>query len=94
MEPTVCQRLRIEGRVQGVWYRAWTVETARSLGLRGWVRNRADGSVEALVIGPATAVDAMVERCRRGPPKAVVTAVHRAPDADDGSAGFAQRETE
>ncbi|MCC7272994.1 MAG: acylphosphatase, partial [Alphaproteobacteria bacterium] len=70
MPADIAARLRIAGRVQGVWYRAWTVETAQALGLRGWVRNRADGSVEALLIGPAAAVDAMAARCRQGPPKA------------------------
>ena len=87
------ERLAISGRVQGVWYRAWTVENARALGLRGWVRNRADGSVEALVIGDPAAIEEMARRCHAGPPKARVAAVLRTPDADDRSAGFEQRET-
>lgn len=68
-------RLRIEGRVQGVWYRAWTVEAARRLGLRGWVRNRRDGSVEALVSGDEGKVAQLVEACHEGPPAAEVRRV-------------------
>jgi acylphosphatase len=67
--------VRIEGRVQGVYYRAWTYETATSLGLDGWVRNREDGSVEAVFSGPPDVVAEMLERCKDGPPDARVTAV-------------------
>ncbi len=86
-------RLRITGRVQGVGYRAWAIETAARLGLRGWVRNRADGSVEALVIGEEDAVAAMIEACRDGPFAARVTEVAASEAADDGSAGFRPRAT-
>jgi acylphosphatase len=67
--------VRIEGRVQGVYYRAWTEETAHSLGLDGWVRNASDGSVEAVFSGPAAQVDEMLRRCARGPGDAKVSAV-------------------
>jgi acylphosphatase len=67
--------VRIEGRVQGVYYRAWTGQTARSLGLDGWVRNRGDGSVEAVFSGPADKVDEMLQACADGPPDAKVTKV-------------------
>jgi acylphosphatase len=67
--------VHIEGRVQGVWYRGWTVEQAMRRRLRGWVRNRRDGSVEALFAGPASAVDDMLEACWQGPPAARVSAV-------------------
>ena len=81
-------RLRITGRVQGVGYRAWALQTAARLGLRGWVRNRADGSVEALLIGEADAVAAMIEACREGPFAARVGEVAVGEAADDGSQGF------
>ena len=68
-------RLRITGRVQGVGYRLWAARTATSLGLRGWVRNRSDGAVEALVTGPRERVAAMIEACREGPRGARVAEV-------------------
>src|SRR5512132_3716986 len=67
--------VRIEGRVQGVWYRRWAVQEAIRRGLAGWVRSRNDGSVEALLAGPKAAVDAMLEACWRGPPSARVSNV-------------------
>ena len=87
-------RLRIDGRVQGVGYRAWAIARARALGLRGWVRNCADGSVEALVTGGEDAVAAMIEACRAGPFAAQVTRVGLSEATDDGSTGFAARPTE
>jgi acylphosphatase len=80
--------VRIEGRVQGVWYRGWVVEEATRRGLAGWVRNRSDGSVEALFAGPKPAVDAMVEACWRGPPSARVTNVACRPADMPERAGF------
>jgi len=62
----------IHGRVQRVGYRAWTEHMALQRGLEGWVRNRPDGTVEAVFAGPAPAVEAMVEVCRHGPPGARV----------------------
>ena len=67
--------VRIEGRVQGVYYRAWTEQTARRLNLDGWLRNRRDGSVESVFSGPETQVDEMLRRCAEGPPNAKVTSV-------------------
>jgi acylphosphatase len=69
------RRVRISGRVQGVFFRAWTIEQARSLGVRGWVRNRVNGSVELVAFGEPAAVDALIERCRTGPPAAEVEAI-------------------
>ena len=80
--------VRIRGRVQGVWFRSWTAEEASSRGLSGWVRNRADGSVEALFAGPIAAVDGMLETCRQGPPMAVVRGVDIAQAAPPSESGF------
>ncbi len=85
---------RISGRVQGVWFRGWTVDQANRHKVRGWVRNRRDGSVEALFIGPAAAVDGMVGLCRRGPPEAKVDSIDIAAAADDGSPTFVQAPTD
>ena len=79
MTATLAVRVRIEGRVQAVWFRGWTMDEARRLSLAGWVRNRRDGSVEALFSGPEDAVREMVSRCHEGPPAARVTAVIEAP---------------
>ena len=76
-------QLRITGRVQGVGYRAWALGEARRLGLRGWVRNRRDGSVEALVTGDENSVEAMIMACRGGPRLARVEEV-TVGEADDG----------
>ena len=59
--------LRIHGRVQGVCYRVWAMDEARWRGLRGWVRNRQDGTVEALLAGAKDKVTDMIAACRRGP---------------------------
>lgn len=67
--------LRVEGRVQGVGYRAFVERQAIRLGLSGWVRNRRDGSVEAVLQGAPAAVDAMIELCRSGPPASRVDRV-------------------
>jgi acylphosphatase len=78
-------RVLIEGRVQGVWFRAWTAQEATARGLRGWVRNRSDGRVEALFCGPRRVVDDMLDACWRGPPAASVRAVTPTPaDPPDG----------
>lgn len=90
---TVAVRVVIRGKVQGVWYRAWTIDQATARGLRGWVRNRTDRAVEALFIGPREGVEAMVEACRGGPPLARVDAIQRSDDADDGSTSFEQKPT-
>jgi len=86
-------RLRITGRVQGVGYRLWATRIAASLGLRGWVRNRSDGSVEALVTGAPWDVGAMVEASRKGPIGAHVIEVTVVRDEDDSSDGFVARST-
>jgi acylphosphatase len=86
--------VRIEGRVQGVYYRAWTEQNARALGLDGWVRNARDGSVEAAFSGPADKVADMLKRCERGPPDARVTSVVVTGEGGAVPDGFRVRGTE
>ncbi|XP_051203836.1 uncharacterized protein [Lolium perenne] len=88
-------RVVVKGRVQGVFFRDWTVETARALGLAGWVRNRRDGTVEALLSGDPAKVDEMISRrLPVGPPAAAVTAVLPSPaDPLDPSEGFQRKPT-
>ena len=81
-------RVRIEGRVQGVGYRFWTEEVAGELGVAGWVRNRRDGSVEALFSGAAESVAEMLERCRDGPPAAEVACVTVLEEGGAAPSGF------
>jgi len=91
--PSRCVRLRIVGRVQGVGYRAWAVRQAIALGLRGWVRNRTDGSVEAVLIGEDASVVAMLAACRVGPPGANVSDIATRDVEDDAGEGFIARPT-
>ncbi|SDH05481.1 acylphosphatase [Roseospirillum parvum] len=90
-DPPISLSVRITGRVQGVWYRGWTVEEATRRGLSGWVRNRADGSVEALFHGPADAVSEMVAACHQGPPAARVREVLTSPGTSPAEPAFVQR---
>ena len=91
---TLQARLTISGRVQGVGYRDWTITTARRLALTGWVRNRMDGAVEALLVGDDQAVGQMIDACRRGPPAARVDNVDIEPvDLDILPQGFTQLPT-
>lgn len=87
-------RLTITGRVQGVGYRDWAIATGRRLGVTGWVRNRLDGSVEALIVGNETTVGRMIEACRRGPPMAEVDEIDVDPvDLDIMPEGFTRLPT-
>jgi len=70
-----CVHVFVAGFVQGVFYRSWTEQTARQLGLKGWVRNLPDGNVEALFEGEKSKVEKMVELCKKGPPHAKVDRV-------------------
>ena len=88
-------RVRIRGYVQGVWFRSWVRQEADKRNLAGWVRNRSDGTVEALFVGPAAAVEALVAACWQGPPHARVELVE-VENADDEAANikvFSQRAT-
>jgi len=89
----VTRHLVIVGRVQGVGYRFYMQRKARDLGVAGWVRNRRDGSVEAMVQGSPDAVEAMIAWARRGPPSAVVAEV-KTSDGSGEFTGFETRPTE
>jgi acylphosphatase len=84
-------RVIISGRVHGVWFRGWTIETARHHGLDGWVRNRADGTDEAVFAGADHDVDDMIEACRHGPPMARVVNVESFPHDQAVEPGFHSR---
>ncbi|VIO75985.1 acylphosphatase [Bradyrhizobium ivorense] len=79
----VIRQVTISGRVQGVGYRAWVEDEAVSRGLEGWVRNRRDGSVEAVFCGPEDVVSGMIAACDRGPVSARVGAVQAASGSSD-----------
>jgi acylphosphatase len=85
------QRIVISGRVQGVWYRAWTMSEANKRSLKGWVRNLSTGQVEALFAGPVTLIEEMVDACRQGPPLAKVTRIESFEAEEPDENGFHQR---
>jgi acylphosphatase len=87
------RHLIVHGRVQGVWYRGWTVDQAEALGLDGWVRNRRDGTVEMVVSAPEAAVEEMIRRCHEGPPAAQVERVEETDGEEAPAKGFTQRPT-
>ena len=78
----------ISGRVQGVWYRGSMAERARELALAGWVRNRADGRVEAVIEGPRVRVEELLAWCRKGPAGARVQALATREENAEGLEGF------
>jgi acylphosphatase len=84
-------RLLVHGRVQGVFYRDWTVRTARELGLTGWVRNCPDGTVAALVQGESEAVERMIGRMQSGSPAARVERIERNDEKVHDLSGFSRR---
>jgi acylphosphatase len=71
----IIRHVEVRGRVQGVGYRVFVADTAQNHDLAGWVRNRRDGSVEAVLAGPEEVVEEVIESLRRGPPLAKVAAV-------------------
>ena len=81
----------ISGRVQGVFFRASTVDEAVTRGVDGWVRNSSDGRVEAALEGERSAVEAMIAWCRKGPPAARVSAVEVTWEKPKGEHGFEMR---
>jgi acylphosphatase len=84
----VARRAVIFGRVQGVWFRDFTRHRAVALGVAGWARNCADGSVEVWAEGPRNAVAALLDYCRVGPPRASVQDVHVDEVTPSGIEGF------
>ena len=86
-------RVRIEGRVQGVGFRAFVDQKARGLGLDGWVRNRRDGGVEAVIAGPSDDVQTMIDACHRGPASARVMFVRVFDETTAIDVGFSVRAT-
>jgi acylphosphatase len=84
-------RLIVHGRVQGVFYRDWTLQAARELGVSGWVRNCPDGTVAAVVQGSDEAIERMVERMSSGPPAARVERIDRAEAEPEQLSGFTRR---
>jgi acylphosphatase len=89
----IAVHLIISGYVQGVGFRWWVRAQARRLGLSGWVRNRADGTVELTAAGPAEAVEQLAAACQRGPSAARVVSVERSAAADPGPGDFEARPT-
>lgn len=81
----------VSGRVQAVGYRAWALYQAEERGLNGWVRNRPDGTVEAVFSGPTAAVDEMVKACESGSTMALVTKIDVTPFTDYVAQGFDMR---
>lgn len=89
--PVTARHCIVHGRVQGVFYRDWTVDTARALGLAGWVRNLPDGTVEAHLEGNADAVERMISAMHDGPPRAAPTRIEARETAPQQLDGFVRR---
>jgi acylphosphatase len=89
----IAKSLVLTGRVQGVGFRDWMSTRARRLGLAGWVRNRRDGSLEALIAGDAPAVEELLRACRRGPPAAEVATLTEDFAEPPAEPGFHKRPT-
>ena len=85
------RRVRVTGRVQGVFFRAWTQQQARELGVKGWVRNAEDGSVEAHLEGDEAAIKALIDKLHEGPPSAEVEDVEVDEAEAEGLSGFEVR---
>ncbi len=87
------RRLRIHGRVQGVGYRYWFSQAAERLNVHGWVRNRSDGTVEAVISGAADRLDLLIERAHEGPAAARVSRIDQEAEASAGHAEFVRLPT-
>lgn len=93
MADPVTKRIVIEGKVQGVGFRWWITEWANARDLEGWVRNRREGTLEALFHGPEESVNHMVEACQHGPQAARIRKVRQYDDEPPEDPGFIQRPT-
>lgn len=89
----IARRIHVKGKVQGVFFRAWTIEQASALGIDGWVRNRHDGSVEAVAVGPAGKVEELIARMHRGSPPSRVDNVYVEETPGVVATGFTQKPT-
>ena len=93
MQSVKTVRVEVSGRVQGVGFRDWVRNLAVDRALTGWVRNRRDGSVEALISGPRAAVQTVIRRAQDGPPAARVEAVRSSPAEAPEAPGFRRKST-
>jgi acylphosphatase len=89
----IARSIHVSGKVQGVWFRDWTIQTAQALGVSGWVRNRRDGSVEVFAVGEAEAVARFIERLHEGSPPSRVDRVDVEEAEVAAVEGFARRGT-
>lgn len=89
----IARSIRIHGRVQGVWFRDWTIQAAHAIGVSGWVRNRADGSVEVYVVGESDLVERLTDRLREGSPASRVDRIEAEEAALHPVDGFGRRPT-
>lgn len=91
MSKRIRRRVLVSGHVQGVWFRESCREQAAAVGVAGWVRNRSDGRVEAVLEGPDAAVERVVAWCHRGPRRARVAGVETEAEPPVGEVGFEVR---
>ena len=89
----IARRIRVSGRVQGVWFRDWTIREAEALGVSGWVRNRLDKSVEVYAVGEPGAVQRLIERLHEGSPASRVARVEVEEAAVQPTEAFSRRPT-
>lgn len=89
----IARSILIEGKVQGVFFREWTVQRAREIGVSGWVRNRRDGRVEVLAVGDSALVDRLIGHLREGSPASDVERVEIQETAVERIDGFTRRQT-
>jgi acylphosphatase len=92
-DEVITMNIRIEGDVQGVGFRDFAIREANARRLKGWVRNRMDGSIEAVASGPCTVVESFITACIKGPRGARVTAFNLMPTDPPDSLGFMRRPT-